>query len=88
MRKIVFVFFILFIVFPVFASEIIERQTEKQIVIAFGGSACRNLCRDDLNQCKRSCNLLRSNGPGNEITVNSCIENCMDYYDRCLQKCD
>lgn len=87
MKKIVFVFFILFVAVSVFAREKVESQTEGQIVVAFSGSACRDFCRDDLNQCKRNCNLLRSSA-GSDLIVNSCVENCMDDYDRCIRKCD
>ncbi len=87
MKKIIFMFFILFVVSPIFAGENIEPQPENQIVVALSGSACRDFCRDELNQCKRNCNLLRSSS-GSDLLVNGCVENCMDDYDRCIRKCD
>ena len=84
MRKIVFVFFILFVVVPVFAGENVEVQPEKKIILAFSNSACRDYCRDDLNRCTSTCNSWGDDA----IHVKHCTDNCMDDYDRCLQKCD
>ena len=70
MKKLIFAFLII-IVIPV-------------IVIAY--SYCRESCRDDLNMCKKNCNLLDS-GRGSELVVSNCKENCMDDYDHCINKC-
>jgi hypothetical protein len=82
MRKIVFVFFILFVVFPVFSGENRDiNQAKKQTI-------CKYSCKSRLNYCKENnCRILRVGG-ASDLVVDSCIDRCEDEYDRCLQKCD
>jgi len=82
MRKIVFVFFILFFVFPVFAGENVERQAEKQIIVA-RDYACEDSCKMDLDSCNRGCRLLSG-----DLIVKSCRDNCIEDYGHCMQKCN
>lgn len=48
-------------------------------------SSCNEFCRNDLNQCKRNCRMLWQD---NNVGLNSCVDNCMDDYDKCTGKCN
>jgi len=55
------------------------------VFVLASSSACNEFCRSDLNQCKKNCRMLWQD---NNVGYNSCVDNCMDEYDRCTGKCD
>jgi hypothetical protein len=89
MKKIVFVFIILFIfAFPAFAGENVERQVQEQILVASGDETCKNECDFNKNICKSDCshNDLQTRS-GREL-AESCKGNCLKTYDNCMDRCD
>ena len=79
MRNFGFVFFLLFIfVFPAFAGENVESQTEKQIIVV-NDSICQKDCEIDLHTCQSDCNSHQNAW---------CKSDCQKTYRHCLDKCD
>lgn len=87
MRKIVFLFLILFVfVVPSMAGEITERQSKEQIIIAQVNQECLRLCRMDRSSCEDDC--ARGVDKTREgWRISRCKSDCMNAYRDCAYSC-
>ncbi|PKN06868.1 MAG: hypothetical protein CVU70_04130 [Deltaproteobacteria bacterium HGW-Deltaproteobacteria-5] len=77
MRKIVFLFLILFVfVVPSMAGEITERQSKEQIIIAQVNQECLRVC------CARRLDKIRDGW-----RISQCKSDCMNAYRDCADSC-
>jgi len=87
MRKIVFLFLILFaFVVPSMAGEIAERQTKEQIIIAQVNQECLRVCRMDRGSCEDDC-ARRLDKTRDGWKISQCKSDCMNAYRECADSC-
>jgi hypothetical protein len=84
MKKIVFMFLFIF-VFPVFAGDNVELQTEKQIILASDNYGCKSSCKTSFDACKSGCRMLHKNS--DDLLAQGCMDVCIQDYDRCIDRC-
>lgn len=55
---------------------------QKQIIVA-RNYACEDSCKMGLDSCNRGCRFLSG-----DLIVKSCMNNCIEDYGHCMQKCN